>query len=116
MVGDAHGVSDSGQVDPDTIFALLSHQRRRIGLTCLRETQEPVSVSTLAKRIAEQELAQRQARVRTEYHERVLTSLHHVHLPKMTAADVIEWDVERELVVPTERAALLYPHLELVRR
>lgn len=114
MVGDVHGVSGSVQVDPDTIFDLLSHQRRRIGLDYLRETAEPVSVSSLANRIAEKELEQEQSHVPMEYQKRVLGSLHHVHLPKMTEADVIEWDTATKVVTPTEQAASLYPHLQLV--
>lgn len=113
MVGNGHGVSDNAQVDPNTIFDLLSHQWRRIGLDHLRQTDRSVSVSTLAKRISETELGQRQSHVPPEYRERVLVSLQHIHLPKMAAADVIEWNTAKKRVAPTERAELLYPHLNL---
>ena len=66
------------------------------------------------KRIAEQELAQRQSHRLMEYRERVLASLRYAHLPKMTAVYVIERNVNRQLVTSTERATSLYPHLDLV--
>lgn len=85
----------SGDRDPsealDTAFELLSVERRRNVLYCLRERSEPMSLSALADAIVDEEAASR-----ADHRERVVISLGQVHLPKLADADVVDYS-------PTDR-------------
>ncbi|MFB9806682.1 hypothetical protein ACFFQF_19280 [Haladaptatus pallidirubidus] len=49
-----------------------------------------------------------------EQYERILTGLHHTHLPKLVAAGVVCYDVEAESIELLEIADQMLPHLQLV--
>ncbi|USZ67494.1 hypothetical protein NGM10_12240 [Halorussus salilacus] len=67
----------------DAIFELLVTERRRNALYVLYRSPGPLSVSALAEEVAALEGADP---------ERVATALHHVHLPKLADAGVVEYD------------------------
>ena len=75
------------------IFLLLAHNRRRNILHFLVGHAGSVSLSALAE-----QLAVREDDVSRDHHERILTSLYHIHLPKLAEARVIDYDVEHETV------------------
>lgn len=83
--------------DLDVVFDLLSDRRRRIVLNHLRDADEEwVDVGVLAERIAawEVELVD----PTSVSVESIEIDLVHGHLPKLDAADVVEYDGERRRV------------------
>jgi hypothetical protein len=77
----------------DDLFDSLSSARRRAVITALDDARTPVSLSELAESITTDETESVGERSPDSVRS-VTTSLHHVHLPKLDAADVVEYDVE----------------------
>ena len=77
----------------DTAFDLLSTERRRHALYCLREANDPVPLLELADRIAE-----REAGSPPDDPERIAVSLGQVHLPKLDDAGVVDFDSHDQYV------------------
>lgn len=82
-----------------TVFRLLSRPRRRLALYELRESDGGLAVERLAEHLAAREVGSdddsRPPNGTVENpddpeRERVLTSLRHVHLPKLAAAGAVE--------------------------
>ena len=75
---------------------LLESDQRRRALAVLDERSQPLSLEDLATHVAEQEAdADASADVET-----VATTLHHIHLPKMATAGIVEYDPETHEIVP----------------
>jgi NCAIR mutase (PurE)-related protein len=98
----------------DTVLGLCRNQRQRIVLAVLAEEQRSLTVNDLTKTILKYN---HQAPV-TEVSEEVMTqiqrSLHHVHLPKLASAGVIEYDTERHLVEPADNFVDRVPYLPAI--
>lgn len=80
-----------------TVFRLLSRPRRRLALYELRESDDGVAVERLAEHLAAREARSDGSATPDDADgapdpesERVLTSLRHVHLPKLAAAGAVE--------------------------
>jgi DNA-binding transcriptional ArsR family regulator len=75
----------------DEALRLIADGRRRRVLHTLRESDGTVTVTAIVDRIvaAERDVTDGSVAPRS-----VRTSLHHVHLPKLAAAGVVEFDVE----------------------
>ena len=71
------------------IFELLADERRREALYALYRREDPVPVADLAEEVASA------VAVGPEH---VANSLHHVHLPKLADAGIVEYDVEAKTV------------------
>ncbi|WP_137285066.1 DUF7344 domain-containing protein [Halorussus salinisoli] len=84
--GDDHG---SRVRSLDAIFEILVPERRRHALYVLYRRGEPITLLDLADEVAALEDADV---------ERVATSLHHVHLPKLAETGVADFDAEAETV------------------
>jgi hypothetical protein len=85
---------------PGLAFELLANERRRALAAHLLAVPRVVTVEELADVLADADTDA----------TRVASKLHHVHLPKLEAAGVIEWD-EPEHVEGTELLADLEPFL-----
>ena len=94
----------------DTIFSLLRHRYRRDVVEILSERESPLPLRDLAATIAAGETES--DRASTETTHEVATALHHVHLPKLDDADVIDYDTETSTVTPVRTDALV-PFLTL---
>lgn len=90
------------------IFPLLADDRRRNILHYLAQQTASVPFGELAEQLALWEDAPTY-----DQYERILTSFHHRHFPKLSDAGLIEYDIEREMV--TGRSALdeVRPYLDL---
>lgn len=97
----------------DTVLHLLANDRRRHALSCLLDADDWMAVTDVAREIAERERDEPTADVSTEEIERVAASLHHVHLPKMAEADVVNFHRKRDAVATGERVEAVRPFLEL---
>ena len=69
-------------VGNDRLLELLSVGRRRQVLATLSETQEPLSVEELGRRLSDVD----------SQVERVQLELHHTHLPKLDEAGLVDYD------------------------
>lgn len=78
----------------DTVFELLSNERRRYALYYLKQENRPVSVDELAETIAEWESDSGEG----DPMEHVEIELAHIHLPKATEVDFVEYNPDAGLV------------------
>lgn len=73
--------------DVDTVFDLLAHSCRRHVLTTLLEAGEPCDIDELVDAVVA-----RDPSLTAADSKQIRVSLHHVHLPKLAAADVVEYE------------------------
>lgn len=89
MHEDRHPIGDRGTTREQLtlLYRLLADHRRRTLLQCLRNTEDPVSVSALVVALAHRDgQASSDATVETEI------ALHHIHLPTLADTGIIEYD------------------------
>jgi DNA-binding transcriptional ArsR family regulator len=91
----------------DTVFSVLSNQRRRHVLRCLRDEPDGSNIRDLSRQIAAWENDVSVEEITYKQRKRVYTSLHQTHLPKLADSGVIDYDRDRGTVALTERAATL---------
>lgn len=103
-------VSSTSTTDltPTTIFSLLANDHRRYTLHYLSRKVGAISLGDLAEQIAIWD-----ADPTYDHYERILTGLHHRHLPKLADAGVIRYDVEQETIELQDAVDNLIPHLDL---
>lgn len=98
----------------DTVLDLCRDQHRRIILAVLLEEHRSLTMNDLTKAILKYN---HQTSV-TEVPEEVLTEIHvslyHVHIPMLESAGVVEYDPERQHVVPTEQFDQLQSSLSAI--
>jgi len=95
----------------DTVLDLGSDQHRRIALAVLAHEQRSLTVHDLTKAIVKHNHQVPVKEMPEESLSEVQTSLHHVHLPKIEASGLVEYDRERGLVEPTEQLEQVQPQL-----
>ncbi|WP_440771116.1 DUF7344 domain-containing protein [Natronorubrum sp. DTA28] len=99
-------------------FDLLADRRRRAVLEYLDDTDEPVSLNELADHVALEEQGWARGAIAgcgdalLGTRRRVRISLRHHHVPKLAAADVVEFDLEANTVSVRETGADLLARLE----
>jgi DNA-binding transcriptional ArsR family regulator len=103
--------SASGGLSEDTIFSILSNQRRRYVLRYLDRVASETTLSDLAERIAAWENDVDVAELEYEQRKRVYTSLHQTHLPKLDEAGIVDYDRDRGTVTVAAGAADLEAYL-----
>lgn len=101
--------SNPSEVD---IFALLSNRRRRQVLEILRTHSKSVTLRKLAEEIAKKETGEsspsRNAR------RSVYNSLTQTHLPKLDAAEAIDYNKHRKVISHGNHARRVYLYMEVV--
>ena len=109
----AKRASDNSTIDltATEIFPLLAHDRRRNILHYLAGRSGSVPLGELAEQLAIWEDDPTH-----DQYERILTSLYHIHLPKLVAAEVIEYRVEEETVIGLATIDTVCPYLDLAIR
>lgn len=80
------------------IFECLAHSRRRSALESLSEATGPLALADLAMDVTDRETETLRAEMDEETVKRVYMSLYHTHVPKLTDADLAEYDQERDEV------------------
>lgn len=86
----------------DDVFDALAVTRRRAILTVLREHSAGIDVQTLARAVSSHEQETARESVSDSTVEQVHVTLHHVHLPKLDALDLVTYDHEERTVEPTD--------------
>lgn len=77
---------------------LVTDQRRRNALRCLRERDGGMALADLATDVAAMERDESARDVPPEVVERVYVSLYHCHVPKLEDGDVVEYHQDRNVV------------------
>jgi hypothetical protein len=99
MVSDDHGAD--GPLCQSECFELLSSKRRRVVLELMADSdRDDHSVESLATAIAQTE---QQSDLAARPTRRVCLFLHHVHLPKLDDAGIVDYDAKRNSVEYTGR-------------
>lgn len=101
--------TETADITPTTLFNLLANDRRRYVLHYLSQTAGAVSLCDLAEQIARWEDDSTYDR-----YKRILTGLHHMHLPKLVDAGMVCYNVEGETVELLDAADAVMPHLNRV--
>ena len=98
----------------DTVLDLCEDKHRRFVLTVLAEQQRSLTMDDLTKMAVKRNRHTRPTAVSGEIVTRVKTGLHHVHIPKLEEAGLIEYDSERQLVEPTAEFDRMEPYLSAI--
>lgn len=115
-------VTDGPQDPTDTnlnlstedVYEVLSNRRRRYTIHYLKQTDDPVDVSTLAEQVAAWENDKAVAELDSQERKRVYISLYQSHLPTLEKRGLVSYDDDRgvvELTDPINNAAI---YLEVV--
>lgn len=112
-MSDTHNITPTApithhQLSPTKIFDLLRDDRRRYILHYLFRHPGVVSLNDLADQITRWE-----EKLSYDCYERILTSLYHIHFPKLANAGLIQYDTEQETVELLETADQVSPYLAL---
>lgn len=103
----ATGYSDSDDQPLDVVFDLLANQRRRYALVCLGNNTQPIALTDLAEDVAVRETKRPFIEIPKETVRTILTSLYHIHIPKLVEEGVIEYEQDRDLVRVSESMDLV---------
>jgi len=87
---------DDGPIEFDRLFSLLSTARRRYALYCIVET--PVTTLSTTELVNELAALEGRASDGIPPRDEIELTLRHTHLPKLSAAGVIDYDPERSVV------------------
>ncbi|MFB6130733.1 MAG: hypothetical protein ABEJ28_07940 [Salinigranum sp.] len=90
----SRGLDDSPSPDLDDLLDLCSDRRRRELLALLAGADEPRSVSALVDELVSSDAVASGDAFAADERPAVTASLVHVHLPKLAAAGVLEFDRE----------------------
>ncbi|MFC6826294.1 DUF7344 domain-containing protein [Halopelagius fulvigenes] len=82
----------------DSLFDVLTDQRRRFALRCLSEYDTPMTLADLADEVAVREQEQPLTEIPAEDVMQVYLSLYHAHIPKLVDVGVAEYSQEQDLV------------------
>lgn len=85
---------------PETIFSLLSDERRRHVVAALADRTTEITLDELVSTITSRNLAGSEATDPAATKKRIKIALHHVHLPKLDDAGVVEYDPDARTVTP----------------
>ena len=98
----------------DSMLDVCRHQHRRIVLALLAGEQRSLTLNDFTQTV----LKYNHQASPTEVSEDVLTeirhSLHHVHLPKLASDGLVTYDLDRQLVEPTEQFEQVEPTLATI--
>jgi len=111
---DADAPADESVIAPETVFEVLSNERRRYVLHHLKATGERVSVRDLSEQVAAWENGIDRAAVTPKERKRVYTALHQTHLPKMADVGVIDYDRDRGTLELTDAVEAFDIYLEII--
>ncbi len=111
---DVHESSISTALSTDDVYDILSNRRRRYAIHYLKQTGEPVDVSTLAEQVAAWENGKTPEELGSQERKRVYISLYQSHLPTLEKRGLINYDSDRGVVELTDPLANADIYLEIV--
>lgn len=108
------GETNADADELDTLFGALGDSRRRSILDVLSHQFGPIRLETLARELGAKERDTAERLVPVEDVQRILVSLHHVHLPMLSKAGLIEYDRDAETVAYEGHPELRVPWMHSV--
>lgn len=93
----------------DSIFQSLCHPGRRYILTYLLRAEGYVTMTELVDYVMEKTTANKQGDLRN----RIAVKLTHNHLPRLVDEGFVEYNMERQMITPTENIKLVEPYLKV---
>jgi DNA-binding transcriptional ArsR family regulator len=100
-LADESAVSDGGL---DAIFGALATERRRSVVRCLDEHGSPLTLDVLADVLAAAERSATAVGADPAVADDIYTTLYHVHVPKLVAAGIVEYDRQGDTIERAEHA------------
>ena len=91
----------------DERYELLAAERRRLAVDVLSERDTPVALDDLAAAVAARETTESDPGA--DAVNRTAISLHHVHLPRLADAGVVEYDATDRRVDDAKRVSSIQP-------
>jgi hypothetical protein len=70
---------------------VLSRRRRLALLAALKDRGGPTTLEQLVDEVADRELGVSRSELTDDQRERILLSFHHLHLPALTDAEIVEY-------------------------
>lgn len=95
-------------------FELLSHRYRRFAVRVLDDHGQELALADLADEVAQVEYDSPITEIPAEEVSSLYLSLYHSHVPKLCEADVVEYEQERDIVIPEEELSELARVVSLV--
>lgn len=95
----------------NVLYRVLSNQRRRFILRTLYTSGQPIDVTELVGAIEANEADSISANKPKDVHERITTSLAHVHLPVLDDAGLLDWDRKAGVVRLSQTSIPIFSHL-----
>lgn len=86
----------------DVAFSVLADEHRRLAVEALFGREEPIALSDLAAAVADRDSEESSGRSERE----ITTALHHVHLPKLDDADLVDYDAAATTVTAARTGPL----------
>jgi len=97
---------DSGR-DEDVLFEILGNDRRRRVVGILDDVDSDIHLGELTRRILAEERSEDPADVPADVVRPVALRLHHVHLPKLRDAALVDYDHHDHIVTPRDDVAAI---------
>lgn len=94
----------------NTIFELLSDPGRRYVLTYVLQSDGFVTISELVDYVTSKTTV---TMTDEEFRRKLTVELSHTHLPHLEDAGFIRYNMERQLILPTEKTPMVEPYLRL---
>lgn len=106
------GVRDESSRNP--VIESLGDGRRRALLDIVLDRVSPVAEREVAIHLAAREQEKSVINVTEDEVQTIRLDLHHVQLPMLEEADLIDWDRDKETVTTTGHPALWNPHFKRI--
>lgn len=94
----------------DSVFSALSHPGRRYILTYLLRSDGYVTMSEIVDYVIKSTNNEQSGE---QLRQKVTVNLTHTHLPVLDEEGFITYNMERQLIQPTEKTALAAPYLKI---
>lgn len=99
MRGNTTQDDEAPQLSTDVLLDLLSHERRRYALACLKRYQTPMPLADLADEVARAEYdADTLRQVPADAVKEIYLDLYHSHIPKLEDAHLLAYSQEQDAV------------------
>ncbi|NUC72562.1 hypothetical protein HTZ84_09610 [Haloterrigena sp. SYSU A558-1] len=90
----------SANLNTDSLFNLLANQRRRYALSVLSKHQNPIALADLAEEVAIREEDTKITDISPEKVKNIYMMLYHAHIPKLEDENFVEYNQDRDTVIP----------------